>query len=80
MQSIKITPLRLQALQYAAGGNEYFPSYSVSRILQRAGLITWIGPENKWRKGMANLSEKINKINSRGWIITPQGQKILDSA
>jgi hypothetical protein len=75
MQFIKITPLRLQALQYAAGKNEYFPSYSVSRALQRAGLIYWDG----WVKGIHHPSEKINN-NSRGWIITTKGQKILDSA
>lgn len=75
MQSIKITPLRLQALQYAAGENEYFPSYSVSRVLQKAGLIQWMG----WVKGIHHPREKFN-FNNRSWIITPQGQKILDSA
>ena len=75
MQFVKITPLRLLALQYAAGENEYFPSYSISRILQKAGLIQWDG----WVKGIHHPKEKIN-INNRGWIITSQGQKILDSA
>ena len=75
MQSIKITPLRLQVLQYAAGKNEYFPSYSVSRVLQRTGLIQWMG----WVKGIHHPGEKVN-FDNRGWIITPQGQKILDSA
>jgi len=68
---IKITPLRLEALKYANGESDYFPSPSVSRVLEREGLIQW----NGYVKGVHHPNFKLNK--TRGWYITNKGKEFI---
>ncbi len=56
MRYFKWTQKRMAALAYGNGNPSVFPTYSVARPLERAGLLTWNG--GTWRitgKGRALL-------------------------
>ena len=64
------THSRMLALKFAAGENDYFPTYAVATPLQRAGLIIWGG----YMPGCGVMS-KFN--GGRGWTITEKGREKL---
>lgn len=68
---VRRTPARLEALRYAAGLSQSYPTRSVSRALEKAGLIVW----RIWRKGGFTLPFPSN--DPQGWYITEKGEHFL---
>lgn len=68
---VRRTPARLEALRYAAGLSQCYPTRSVSRALEKAGLIVW----RIWRKGGFTLPFPSN--DPQGWHITEKGEYVL---
>jgi hypothetical protein len=67
-RSVKLTPLRLAALRYAAGEDDIQPTYAVARPLELAGLIVWtVHRDNRITSDMKR----------RGWQITARGKALL---
>ena len=65
-RSVKLTPLRLAALRYAAGEDDIQPTYAVARPLELAGLIVWtVHRDNRITSDMKR----------RGWQITARGKR-----
>ena len=68
---MKKTSHRLQALLYAVGEHDHWPTLAVATPLQRAGFLRWDG----WIRGIAP-DAKCQQGN-RGWSITPAGRELL---
>ena len=71
---MKMTPKRIEALKYAAGQSHAYPKAHISYVLEKAGLIRWVG---SFGIGFGSVE---NKNCKRPWIITEAGMQILNQS
>ena len=69
---MKMTPKRIEALKYAAGQSAIYPRVGISRALEKAGLIRWVG---SFGVGFGRVQ---NENCKQPWIITEVGMQALN--